>query len=167
MKMARFCPRHCACLQKQLSRALQQTFFQFLSTHTTHRPLNYQALGRRVPVRAVWEIDEQLARIDDAFRFLLAVTPVNVEAAWRDWKDSNFERTPIFHYRWLSSDPDLLKRELYDIRVERVEDPTWRTCFATTRRIGAPDHDVRRPRYATLLPGSLQVYAASMANCSH
>ncbi len=146
-------------LQKELSRALQQTFFHFMIASTTHRPVNYQSLGRRAPVRAVWEIDEQLAKISDAFQFLLAVTPVNADAALHDFKASDFQQAPIFHYRWLAIEPDLLKRELFDIELERIEDPTLATLLRNkrdelSRQISLLD-DRDTPNF---LPGSIQVY---------
>jgi uncharacterized protein (TIGR02421 family) len=146
-------------LQKELSRALQQTFFHFMTAHTTHRPVNFQSLGRHAPVRAVWEIDEELAKISDAFQFLLAVTPVNAGAAWRDFQSSDFSVAPIFHYRWLAIEPDLLKRELFDIRLERVEDPTLATLLRNkrdelSRQLTMLD-DRDTPNF---LPGSVQVY---------
>jgi uncharacterized protein (TIGR02421 family) len=110
-------------LRRQLSRALQRSFYQFTRTHTTHRPPHYQALGRRVIRKVVFGIDRQLAEIADTFDFLLQVTPVNSERAWRDFQASKYDRTPSFHYRPLAVDPPLLKRRLFRIPIERIEDP--------------------------------------------
>ena len=74
-------------------------------------------------VKAVWEADRKLAKVSDAFDFLLQVTPVNAEAAWRLFRSRRFESAPVFHYRPLPVDPVLLKRQLFDIPLERVEDP--------------------------------------------
>jgi uncharacterized protein (TIGR02421 family) len=111
-------------LHREFSRALQKTFFDFVQVQTTHRPQNYQMLGRRAVVRAVWEADRQLAHIDQSFNLLLAVSPVNADAAYAEFEQSGFERAPAFHYRMLPVDPDALKRRLYNTPLERVEDPT-------------------------------------------
>ena len=110
-------------LRRQLSRALQRSFYHFTRARTTHRPLHYQALGCRVIRKVVFEIDRRLAEVADKFDFLLQVTPVNSEQAWRDFQASRYDRKPSLHYRPLAVDPPLLKRRLFEIPIERVEDP--------------------------------------------
>ncbi len=110
-------------LRRGLSQALRQTFFEFTRTQTTHRPKHYQVLGRRAMVKAVWEVDRQLAEVSDSFDFLLQVTPANAEQAWREFERSRFEVAPVFQYRPLPADPVVLKRRLYSTPIERVEDP--------------------------------------------
>jgi uncharacterized protein (TIGR02421 family) len=75
-------------------------------------------------VKAVWSVDRRLAEISSAFDFLLQVTPINTHIAWAQFKRSLFERVPELYYRPLPVDPALLKRELFKIPIERVEDPT-------------------------------------------
>jgi uncharacterized protein (TIGR02421 family) len=116
-------------LQRGLDRAFQKTFFEFMKTRTTQRPANYQALGRRAVVKAVWEVDRQLAEVSNAFDFLLQVTPVNAEQAWRRFHHGGYDQEPVFYYRHLPVDPSLLKRNLYAIPIERIEDPTLGMLF--------------------------------------
>ncbi|HKX13342.1 MAG TPA: flavohemoglobin expression-modulating QEGLA motif protein [bacterium] len=116
-------------LQRGLDRAFQKTFFEFMKTRTTQRPANYQALGRRAVVKAVWEVDRQLAEVSNAFDFLLQVTPVNAEQAWRRFSHEGYSKPPVFYYRHLPVDPSLLKRNLYAIPIERIEDPTLAMIF--------------------------------------
>ncbi len=110
-------------LRRQLSRALQRSFFQFTRTHTTHRPAHYQALGRRAIQKVVLEIDQKLADVANRFDLLLQVTPVNAESAWRTFRASKYRHAPLFRYRPLAIDPFRLKRALFDIPMERLEDP--------------------------------------------
>ena len=114
--------------------ALQRTFFTFVRTQTKYRPPHYQVLGRHATVKAVWQIDKQLAEISSSFDFLLQVTPVNAYKAWTRFKFHRFERLPVFHYRPHAVDPALLKRQLWNIRVERVEDPTLQHMFREKRK---------------------------------
>ncbi len=116
-------------IRRQLSPVLNRAFYNFAREHTTHRPPHYHALGRRAMVKAVWEVDRRLAAVSSSFDFLYQVTPVNTEKAWRTFQRSRFETKPVFLYRPHSIDPGLLKRALYDIRVERVEDPTLMHLF--------------------------------------
>jgi len=116
-------------LHQGLALALKQAVFEFSISQTSHRPPNYQSLGRRAVVKAVWEIDRQLSEISNSFDFLLNVTPINTESAWNKFKQSNFEKVPILYYRPLPISPPIVKRKLYDIRIERVEDPTLAYIF--------------------------------------
>ncbi len=146
-------------LRRGLSRALKQAFFTFARAHTSVRPQHYYALGRRAMVKAVWEVDRRLAEIGDSFDFLLQVTPVNAEAAWREFRRGSFQRPPVFLYRPLAVEPALLKRRLFEIPIERIEDPTLAHLFGERqdeldRKITMLS-DMGTPRF---LLGSLQIY---------
>lgn len=116
-------------LRRSLSLALRQTYFEFARSRTTHRPPHYHALGRKAVVKAVWEIDRQLAAVSNQFDYLLQLTPVNPNGAWKQFQRERFERVPEFHYRPLPVDPALLKRELFKIPIDRVEDPALQRLF--------------------------------------
>jgi uncharacterized protein (TIGR02421 family) len=116
-------------LKRQVARVLKHFFYEFCISHTTHSPGHFYALGRRAMVKAVWNIDEKLAEISNSFDFLLQVTPVNAESAWREFKRRRFEKTPVFYYRPRPVDPGMVKRELFDIPIDKVEDPTLMHLF--------------------------------------
>ncbi len=142
-----------------LHNALEQAEFAFIRQRKTLRPAHFHAPGRRSVVKSVLDIDRQLAEIDRSFDLLLQATPVNAESAWREFRRSGFETPPVFYYRPLSIDPTLLKRQLYLIPVERIEDPTLSYLFRQKqdeldRQITLLS-DVDSPRF---LPESLQVY---------
>ncbi len=86
--------------------------------------LRPQMLGRRAVVDAVWSADAELSDLSDKFNYLMAVTPVNSIQAYREFKKTGFEKEPVFHYRLLTIDPDDLKRKLYKISFDDIEDPT-------------------------------------------
>lgn len=123
-------PRVLRSMHRQLSRALKRACFEYTRSQTTHLPTHYQALGRRAMVKAVWEVDERLAETSNAFDFLLFVSPANPEPAWREFKRRKCERVPEFIYRFLPADPALLKRRLYQIPIERIEDPVIADLFS-------------------------------------
>jgi len=120
-------------LQRALSLALRRTYFEFTLEKTPHRPGHYHALGRRAMVKAVREIDRRLAELNDAFEFLLLVTPVNSEKAWSRFKQRKYEEAPQFQYRPVGFDPDDLKRRLFEIPIEHIEDPTLAHLFNRVR----------------------------------
>ena len=120
-------------LHHGLARTLKQAFFDFTRTNTTRRPRHYHAMGRRAVVKSVRDVDHQLAVISNSFDFLLQVTPINSEQAWSVFRRKKYEREPTFYYRARPFDPDILKRKLYSIRIERVEDPTLAQLFKDKR----------------------------------
>ncbi len=111
-------------LRRKLSKALQQTFFEFVHVQTPERPTHPQMLGRRLVVESVWTADAELSALSDTFNYLLAVTPVNSNEAFKEFEKTDFECDPVFHYRHLTIDPENLKRKLYSISFEEIEDPT-------------------------------------------
>ncbi len=116
-------------LRRGFSKALQNSFFEFTNSNTPYQPKHYHSLGRRSMVKAVWEVDRQLADICNGFDFLLQVSPVNNDTAWSAFKRKHFEIGPQFSYRPLSINPSLAKRRLFQIPIERVEDPTLAQLF--------------------------------------
>lgn len=116
-------------LNRRFSNALRRAIFEFVREQTTQQPPHYHSLGRRAVVKAVWDVDAQLAQVSSSFDFLLQVTPINADAAWNQFRASRFERVPDFHYLPTPMNPALLKRELYRIPVERVEDSALHHLF--------------------------------------
>jgi len=152
-------------LRRGLGRALKQAFFRFSLAHTRIRPTHYYALGRRAVVKAVLDVDHHLAHVGSQFDLILQTTPINVEAAWREFKRGGYQHTPIFHYRPVSVETANLKRQLYSIPMWRVEDPTLAHIFRQKRdeidRKLTMLTDIGTPKF---LPGSLQVFGRPTAS---
>jgi uncharacterized protein (TIGR02421 family) len=146
-------------LHREMARAFRRVFFEFTRSNTSHRPPHFLALGPRLMVKAVWEVDRQLAEVSNGFDFLLGVTPVNSRRAWLAFERMRFEKEPAFIYRPLPIAPSLLKRMLFSIPIERVEDPVVGQLFAEKqdeldRQLTAlTDRNTPRFRY-----GSLQLF---------
>ena len=120
-------------LRRDLSRAIQRAAFEFADVQTTHHVEDFRALGRRGVIESARAVDEQLVTVGSAFEYLLSITPVNTDEAWAAFQASGYEHDPLFHYRHLPFDPDLLKRQLFDIRIEDLEDPTLAALFRAKR----------------------------------
>jgi uncharacterized protein (TIGR02421 family) len=105
------------------------------------------------------EIDASLTEIERSVNLLLNVTPVNSAEAWADFARSDFGTAPTLRLRPLEFEPDLVRRDLYDLEIEDVTDPALHTLFRTkrdeiARQITAlEDRDTTRFVY-----GSLQLY---------
>ncbi len=148
-------------LHRGISRALKNSFFEFTHVNTLFRPIHFQSLGRFSMVKAVWEVDRQLAEICNGFDFLLQVTPANSHAAWTAFQRSHYDSQPEFVYRPLPMDPALAKRRLFSVPIERIEDPTLAQLFREQQleldRKFTMLIDRGTPRF---MYGSLQFYGA-------
>ena len=146
-------------LQHDLGRALQQAAFEFTTVQTNLRPEHFRALGPRRLLKATRHVDHSLARIAERIDYLLAITPLNTEAAWAEFRDGGTAADPTFHYRPLTVDPDLLKRALYAVPLEDVEDPTLAAIFRAQRQYLDRQVSLLEDRGSdAFLPTSLQLY---------
>lgn len=96
---------------------------------STHR-----ALGRKVFIDAVNRADRSVDEVATSFDFLLAVTPINTEAAWSDFKQDGFQRAPRFLYRPLTVQVDLQKKNLFSIALDHFEDPVLSHLYREKRQ---------------------------------
>jgi len=154
-------PRRDQELRRDLSGVLRRAFHEFACHHTLHCPIHYQVLGPRALVKSVWGVDEKLAEVADLFDFLLQVTPTNHHAAWEEFRLHGCERPPVFQYRPQPVDPIVVKRQLYKVPVERVDDPAMALLFREKQdeldRMITMLHDIDTPRF---MYGSAQLYGA-------
>jgi uncharacterized protein (TIGR02421 family) len=116
-------------LAAQLSTGLQRGFFAFSRAKTSVEARVYQGVGRKAVVRAVRRVDAALSEICDRFAFLLAMTPVDAAEAWMSFKESGCSEPPVFRYRPLTIEPEILLRDLYSVPLQEVEDPTLYRIF--------------------------------------
>jgi uncharacterized protein (TIGR02421 family) len=104
-------------------------------------------------------VDARLTEIERSVDLLLNVTPVNAAEAWADFERSDFGISPTLRLRPLEFDPDLVRRDLYNLQIEDVTDPALHALFRTkrdeiARQITAlEDRDTSR-----FVHGSLQLY---------
>ncbi len=109
-------------------------------------------------------IDVRLTQIERSLNLLLNITPVNSAEAWADFERSDFGTAPTLRLRPLEFEPDLVRRDLYDLEIEDVADPALQTLFRAkrdeiARQVTAlEDRDTSRFVY-----GSLQLYGAVAA----
>jgi uncharacterized protein (TIGR02421 family) len=109
--------------KRGFSRALRQGLHGFIRVQTTAGIDNYRMLGPSRIDALTLEADRELAAIEESYAFLLLISPVNEEEAWEEFLRQGYDREPELHYRLLPVDPDLLKRRLFEIPLEHVEDP--------------------------------------------
>jgi uncharacterized protein (TIGR02421 family) len=120
-------------LRHVLSHILRQVFYIYAHAYTRHHPAHYHELGQQTITTSVKRVDRMLAEIDEELDLLLYVTPVNTDSAWEAFKQSHFEREPVFRYRPSPVDPGLMKRRLYLAPLDHIEDPALVHIFNAKR----------------------------------
>lgn len=146
-------------LSSQFSKAIKRSFFEFVRFHSSYNASHFQMLGNTKLDENIFEIDDKLSKLSSLFDFILLVTPLNTDDAWLEFQQSNFSKKPVFHYRPLSIDPELIKRQIYNIPIEGISDPTLAFLFRDKRkevdRMLNMLSDREKPDF---LQSSLQVY---------
>ena len=145
--------------RRRLSVSLRRFFFEFARSKTGSHPSHFHVLGRRAVVKAVWQVDNLLASTAESYDFLLHLTPVNDEQAWKQFKRRGFQRTPALHYRPLLVDPVVLKRRLFKAPVEKIEDPALALIFR--QRLNEIDRQItmlQERNSRRFLPESVQLF---------
>ncbi len=146
-------------LRRQLAIAVRKALFVFTGDACDEPPGHYHALGPTALVKAVPLVDQQLCDVSTAFDYLMQITPVNLDAAWREFREEKFRTAPTFHYRPLPRNPAELKKQLFSVPIDRIEDPTLADLF--WEKQGELDlqisslRDIGTERF---LYGSLQLY---------
>ena len=97
-------------------------------------PPHYRALGRSAFLSAALHADRKLDAIVRSYDFLLSLTPINAAEAMHQFLEGQAEKAPQFRYRPLTVDPDVVKRNLYDIDLSLLEDPTLERLLSAKRR---------------------------------
>lgn len=79
------------------------------------------------------EIDRELTGIERELEFLLNLTPVNTAEAWTDFEKGGFGTVPSLRSRPLGYEADLMRRRLYDLELEGIEDEALHELFKEKR----------------------------------
>ena len=109
--------------RKTFSQALRRAIYRFIRVQTNYKITNPGMLGRSSVDEAFWKADQQLAAIEKSFDFLLLVSAINSEQAWKEFQDSRYRTLPTFYYRILPVDPEKLKHQLYTVELDDIHDP--------------------------------------------
>lgn len=120
--------------RESLAKGLSRLFFEFVRLYTTTQAAQFKMKGQEKLNAEIYEIDRALAKESQKFDFLLLVTPTNSHEAWLQFKKDKYRKTPVFHYRPIPLDPDIVKRNLYNLRIEDIYDPTIAYLFRDKRR---------------------------------
>ncbi len=120
--------------RNRFSKALQKALYDYIRVQTSSGIKSFNALGKREIHHKVFEIDKELTRIESSYQFLLLVAPVNIQSMRKEFFESDFKNLMDYHYRLLPIDPDLLKRKLYNLKIDEIDDPAISFLFEEKRR---------------------------------
>ncbi|MAN59182.1 MAG: hypothetical protein CMC08_05025 [Flavobacteriaceae bacterium] len=129
----KFFPVYFRQFRNQFTQALHRAVFEFIRVQTTSKLASYHALGKRDIHSEVFKIDRQLTEIESQYQFLLLVAPVNIQSIREIFFETDFSDVEKYHYRLLPVDPDLLKRKLYNLRIDEIDDPALAYLFDEKR----------------------------------
>ena len=121
-------------LRATYSKALRKSIFEFLRLQTSFSVSHFQMLGTTIIDDVTRQIDRAFSAYSKLFDFLMLVTPVNAEEAWQEFSLSNYSKNPVFHYRPMPVDPELIKRKIYNLPIEDIHDPTIAFLFRDKRK---------------------------------
>ena len=120
-------------LATRIGDALLRAACAFLDDGTSPAPAHYRSLGRSSYLAAARKADRSLDRIARSFDFLLSVSPIDTAKAFDRFIADGEGKAPSFHYRPLTIDPDIAKRELYAIDFRALEDPLLEQLLSEKR----------------------------------
>jgi uncharacterized protein (TIGR02421 family) len=113
--------------------AVQKAIYEYIRIQTSDGIVNYKALGRSHLKNKVFEIDQKLSEIEKSYSFLWLVSPVNIYNIKQEFFKSDYQKVIDYHYRLLPIDPDILKRKLYNLKIEEIDDPAMSYIFHEKR----------------------------------
>jgi uncharacterized protein (TIGR02421 family) len=112
------------------------------------------------PVASDLAVDRELASISESFRFLVDLTPINVEEARKQFLASP-EVEPHFTYRDIEDFPEVIGARLAAVDIESVADPALARVFGAKRRELALQLEMLSIRGSTgFLDLSLELYGS-------
>ncbi|HUP14711.1 MAG TPA: tyrosine/phenylalanine carboxypeptidase domain-containing protein [Acidimicrobiia bacterium] len=112
-------------------------------------------------------IDRELSSISESFRFLVDLTPVNVEDA-RSIFLASPDANPVFQYRDVEDLPEVIRARLNAIDLESVVDPTLARMFSSKSRELHLQLDMLSARGTTrFLELSIDLYGSVTPSLKH
>ena len=121
-------------LSAAIGDALLRAACAFLDDGKRPAPAHYRALGRSAYLAAALKADRKIDRVARSFDFLLSISPIDTAKAFDRFVAEGEQKPPHFHYRPLTVDPDVAKRDLYSIDLGSLEDPLLEKLLGEKRR---------------------------------
>lgn len=108
----------------RFSEIIKRAAHEFIRVQTSNPFDHYLMLGKTKLDQVTLRTDSELAKISEEMSFLLRTTPVNSASEWEKFQKNGFSKEPSFNYRLIALDPEKKKRDLYNLPMDQIEDPT-------------------------------------------
>lgn len=105
------------------SRAVQKSIFEFIRVQTSCGIPSYTAIGKRSVHEKLYQLDKDLTEIESSFDLLMLIAPTNINQIRDTFFESGYQKVLDYHYRLLPIDPDRLKRDLFNLPIDQIDDP--------------------------------------------
>lgn len=106
----------------------------FMAATKLAKTISYRSLGRRAFIDAVGRVDRGVDEIASAFDVLLAVTPINAQQAFQEFKSNGLKGAPTFLYRPLTIQIENAKQRLFSVSFDQMEDPVLYDLYREKQR---------------------------------
>ncbi|CDM62728.1 MULTISPECIES: flavohemoglobin expression-modulating QEGLA motif protein [Rhizobium] len=106
----------------------------FMAATKLVKTISYRSLGRRAFIDAVGRVDRGVDEIASAFDVLLAVTPINAQQAFQEFKSNGLKGVPTFLYRPLTIQIENAKQRLFSVSFDHMEDPVLYDLYREKQR---------------------------------
>jgi uncharacterized protein (TIGR02421 family) len=119
--------------KRTFSDIIKKSAYEFIRVQTSKEYSHYLMLGKTTLDNLTRFADNQLANLSERINFIMRITPVNSHQEWEAFQENKFSKKPNFKYRLISIDPEVEKRMLYKIHIDRIDDPTLASIFRDKR----------------------------------
>lgn len=119
-------------LKQSLKKAILNHANEFASESTNWQSKRKSTLLNNQIDPEVLKVDKQLHELVKNFELLQYINPINTEKEKKAFFKSRFTVNPSFKYRPIKIDPFALKRKLYSIKVDKIEDIEIQKMYENT-----------------------------------
>ncbi len=119
-------------LKSELKKAILNHANEFATQFTNWQSSRKHTLLDNQLDKELLRVDNDLYELVKNFELLQFVNPINIEKEKRAFFKSKFTVNPSFKYRPIKIDPYLLKRKLYSIKADYIEDIEIQKLYETT-----------------------------------
>lgn len=111
-------------IRRKFARVIKLAAYEFVRMQSDNKFEHYLMLGKTQLDNLVRSADKRISAISEKMDFILRVTPVNSTEEWDKFQRNRFSVMPDFKYRLITLDPEIEKRNLFNIPIENIEHPT-------------------------------------------
>lgn len=111
-------------IRRKFAKVIKLAAYEFVRVQSDNKFEHYLMLGKTQLDNLVRSADRRISTISENLDFILRVTPVNTVEEWAKFQKNHFRKLPEFKYRLITLDPEIEKRNLFNIPIENIEHST-------------------------------------------